>query len=158
MKANLFPAPWLAALLLAVRLGTASGQTFSIPWSTIDGGGGTSTGGVFAVSGTIGQPDAGPAMSSGNFAVLGGFWSIVSAVQTPGAPLLSIERLPLGSARVFWTRPADGWVLEQATALASPPRTNEWMQVSPPYQSNATHFSISVSVPAGNKFYRLRRL
>ena len=30
-----------------------------ITWQTLDGGGGTSTGGVYAVSGTIGQPDAG---------------------------------------------------------------------------------------------------
>jgi hypothetical protein len=29
-----------------------------LDWFTIDGGGGTSTGGVYAVSGTIGQPDA----------------------------------------------------------------------------------------------------
>ena len=35
------------------------GQNYSIDWFTIDGGGGTSTGGVYAVSGTIGQPDAG---------------------------------------------------------------------------------------------------
>jgi len=31
----------------------------SIDWHTIDGGGGTSSGGVYSVVGTIGQPDAG---------------------------------------------------------------------------------------------------
>src|SRR5262249_49561063 len=68
----------------------AHAQSFSIDWFTIDGGGGTSTGGVFAVSGTVGQPDAGVAMSGGNFSVTGGFWSLFSTVQTPGAPTLSI--------------------------------------------------------------------
>lgn len=37
---------------------TASGQS-AINWHTTDGGGGTSNGGVYSVSGTIGQPDAG---------------------------------------------------------------------------------------------------
>ncbi|MFN3409754.1 MAG: hypothetical protein ACK45B_12210, partial [Limisphaerales bacterium] len=38
---------------------------YSIPWQTIDGGGGTSTGGVYRVTGTIGQPDASGPMTSG---------------------------------------------------------------------------------------------
>ena len=44
---------------------SVAAQTYALDWSTIDGGGGTSTGGVYAVSGTIGQPDAGR-MSGGN--------------------------------------------------------------------------------------------
>ena len=60
-------------------------QQFSIDWYTIDGGGGTSSNGQYVVSGTIGQPDAG-AMSGGNFTLQGGFWGLLSVVQTPGAP------------------------------------------------------------------------
>ena len=52
--------------------GVAQAQ-FSIDWYTIDGGGGTSTGGSFTLTGTIGQPDAGAA-SGGTFACAGGFW------------------------------------------------------------------------------------
>jgi hypothetical protein len=44
--------------LVVFSVSTARAQ-FSIDWFTIDGGGGTSTGGVFSVTGTIGQPDAG---------------------------------------------------------------------------------------------------
>ncbi len=44
-----------------------------LSWNTIDSGGGTSVGGAFEVSGTIGQPDAG-AMSGGEFDLAGGFW------------------------------------------------------------------------------------
>ena len=43
-----------------------SGGGYDLSWHTIDGGGGTSTGGVYSVSGTIGQPDAG-AMSGANY-------------------------------------------------------------------------------------------
>src|SRR5437016_7626279 len=67
----------------------AFSQNYSIDWFTIDGGGGTSTGGVYQVSGTIGQPDAGH-MSGGNFSLDGGFWGIIAAVQTPGTPLLRV--------------------------------------------------------------------
>jgi hypothetical protein len=34
----------------------ANAQSYSIDGSTVDGGGGSSTGGVYGVSGTIGQP------------------------------------------------------------------------------------------------------
>src|SRR5207248_2554159 len=72
---------------LHLPLFTASAQSYSIDWFTIDGGGGTSTGSVYAVSGTVGQADANPQpLSSGNFSVVGGFWSLFSVVQTPGAP------------------------------------------------------------------------
>lgn len=37
----------------------AAPSPFTIDWSTIDGGGGTLTGGTFTLSGTIGQHDAG---------------------------------------------------------------------------------------------------
>lgn len=42
-------------------------------WWTIDGGGGTSSGDGFTITGTIGQPDAGTA-SNGTYTLLGGFW------------------------------------------------------------------------------------
>jgi hypothetical protein len=46
----------------------------SIPWWTVDGGGNTSFGGDFALSGTLGQPDPGE-MSGGNYVLNGGFWN-----------------------------------------------------------------------------------
>jgi hypothetical protein len=60
---------------------------FAIPWHTIDGGGAmNSTGGLFTVSGTIGQPDAqvAPVMSGGGFSVTGGFWSATLVCTLPG--------------------------------------------------------------------------
>jgi len=61
---------------------------FSIDWYKIDGGGGTSTGGSFAVSGTIGQPDPNqpdptiPPLTGGGFSLVGGFWRPPQLVWT----------------------------------------------------------------------------
>ncbi len=65
----------VAALGLAVAVG-ALGQDFDLSWYTVDGGGMTSTGGNFELSGTIGQPDAGPVMAGGNLTITGGFWFV----------------------------------------------------------------------------------
>ena len=133
-------------------------QNFAIDWFTIDGGGGTSTGGVYSISGTIGQPDAGPVLTGGNYSLVGGFWSIVAAIQTPGAPLLTVTRNPAnGDVTVSWPTPADGWVLDQTSAMDSPPAAISWSQVAFPYQTNATAISITVPSPSGNRFYRLRK-
>ena len=147
--------PFVAALVFLVIAITAHAQPYAIDWFTIDGGGGTSTGGVYSVSGTIGQPDAG-VMSSGPYSLVGGFWG-VTAIQTPGAPLLSVTNSS-GTVVVSWPRPADGFVLDQTMALSSPPASIPWSQVSvATYQTNATHIFISLPAPDGNKYYRLRK-
>jgi hypothetical protein len=69
-----------AFLALNVRVGYAKPSSaphttgYEISWSTIDGGAYTSTGGSYALSGTIGQPDAGATLSGGIYALAGGFW------------------------------------------------------------------------------------
>jgi len=140
---------FVAALVFLNLAIIAHAQNYSIDWFTIDGGGGTSTGSVYSVSGTIGQPDAG-ALSGGSYTVAGGFWGIVSAVQSPGAPLLSIERIG-GAVRVFWPKPSTGFVLDQSLTV-----TGIWSQVTFPYMTNAADIGITVPAPVGNKFYRLR--
>ncbi len=67
----------------AVALGTGGGGDFDLSWNTIDGGGGSSTGGGFELAGTIGQPDAGPVMTGGKFVLRGGFWAVASTEEPP---------------------------------------------------------------------------
>jgi len=68
----------------AAAVSAAQAQTFEMNWSTVDGGGViNTTGGAFALSGTIGQPDAGD-MSGGNFVLRGGFWPGVAAAGGGG--------------------------------------------------------------------------
>jgi hypothetical protein len=137
----------------ALTVCTTRAQSYSIGWFAIEGGGGTSTGGVFSVTGTIGQPDAGAAMSGGAFSVVGGFWSIF-AVQTPGAPLLSIIRSG-NIASISWPLPATDFVLDQTTTLTGGPAP--WSQVPFPYITNASTISITLPAGTGNSYYRLRK-
>src|SRR2546427_9756944 len=109
----------ITLLLFAVTSTTALAQSYSIDWFTIDGGGGTSTGGVYSVSGTIGQPDAGK-MSGGNFTLDGGFWGIIAAVQTAGAPLLRIARTTTNTVLVAWPVSGTVFTLQQNAVLGSP--------------------------------------
>ncbi len=61
-------------ILLACTILTMSAfADYEISWHTIDAGGGTSTGGTYTLTGTIGQPDAGD-MSGDNYTLSGGFW------------------------------------------------------------------------------------
>src|SRR6266850_2060379 len=141
-----------AFLCLCLLLGiSAFGQNYSIDWFTIDGGGGFSTGGVYSVSGTIGQPDAGT-MSGGNYSLTGGFWSLLSVVQTPGSPLLSIMLTATNTALVSWPSPSTGFSLQQNTNGVG---TVNWSNVLTTPTDNGTIKYIIVNPPSGARFYRL---
>jgi hypothetical protein len=130
-------------------------QTYSIDWYKVAGGGGTSAGtnggSVYSLSGTIGQPDAGGAMTGGNYSLTGGFWSIISIVQTANAPALAITRSD-GSVVVSWPSSAAGFTLQQNTNLAA---TNNWMASGYSITTANGTNSITITPPAGNLFFRL---
>jgi len=74
--------------LFAASALTASAHAtggYDLTWHTIDGGGGTSTGSGFVLSGTIGQPDAGT-HTGGNFELTGGFWAAGDPTPKPLCP------------------------------------------------------------------------
>ena len=130
---------------------SAAAQSYSIDWYKIAGGGGTSTGGVYAVSGTIGQPDASMTMIGGNYSLTGGFWSLIGVVQTSGAPLLTITYSG-NSVTVSWPSPATGWTLQQNSDLT----TTSW-STSGGISDNGTIKSITITSPTGNLFFRLKQ-
>ena len=145
------------ALLLATfitQLSTARAQSYSIDWYKVAGGGGTSTGGVYAVSGTIGQHDASGAMSGGNYSVTGGFWALINVVQTPGLPSLIIIRNAPNSVKVLWPDPATNtYTLQQNANLATTNWVTSGFTITP---ANGTN-SITVIPPVGNLFFRLKQ-
>jgi hypothetical protein len=59
-------------LLLASAYAAAQELEFALPRWSIDGGAGSSAGGGYALSATLGQPDAGPALSGGDYTLTGG--------------------------------------------------------------------------------------
>ena len=131
---------------LAITI-SAHAQSYAIDWFTIDGGGDTSTGGVYTVSGTIGQPDGSGALPGGEYSVTGGFWSIISVIPTPGAPPLFIAYAG-NQAVVSWPLPAAGWLLQTNNNLA----TGAWGN----YAGAVINNSVTNSPPKGNLFFRLK--
>ena len=130
----------------------ASAQPYSIDWFKIAGGGGTSTGGVYTVSDTAGQPDAGGSMTGGNYSLAGGFWALF-AVQTPGAPYLRVTRTPSNTICVWWPVSDPAWKLQTCAALVSSGST--WTECS--YQTNGPNCGYLEPAPTGTKFYRLQK-
>jgi len=140
-----------AALCLLAAPLFSHAQSYSVDWFTIDGGGGTSTGGVYSLSGTIGQPDANAQpLAGGNFSLIGGFWSLL-AVPTPGAPLLTIQLSTTNTAIISWPSPSAGFTLQQNSDLS----TTNWIAAPQPVTDNGTNKFILVDPPTGNRFYRL---
>ena len=45
-----------------------------VRWWTVDGGGGTLTSGSYSLSGAVGQADAGAALDSNGYMLVGGYW------------------------------------------------------------------------------------
>jgi hypothetical protein len=120
-------------------------QSYSIDWYKVAGGGGTSTGGTYQVSGTIGQPDASGAMTGGNYSLTGGFWALY-AVQTPGAPTLTITYVG-NEAIVSWPPSVTGWTLQTNNNLSN----GTWGN----YPGQVVNNSVTNSPPKGNLFFRL---
>ena len=80
-KTTALTAVFVCLLLVSPAI-AQSGGDYEISWSTIDSGGGRSSGGPYVLTGTIGQPDA--AYSAGGYyELLGGFW--------PGGPLCIVD-------------------------------------------------------------------
>ncbi len=138
-------------LLLGLLIPTISfAQSYSIDWYKVSGGGGTSTGATYQVTGTIGQPDAGGAMTGGNYSLTGGFWSLISVVQTTGAPTLTITQSG-NTIKVSWPYPSTGWTLQQNSNLSA---SGGWT-ASGGISNDGVNNYITITSPTGNLFFRL---
>jgi hypothetical protein len=144
MKKYFLTIGFFALLLLPAG---ALAQSYKIDWYKVAGGGGTSSAGSYNLSGTIGQPDAGPVMTGGSYALTGGFWAIY-AIQTAGAPLLTIT-LVNNKAIVSWPSSSTGWILQTNTDLL----TATWGN----YQGSVVNNSVTNTPPPKDLFFRLKQ-
>ena len=140
--------PILLGLMLWLSPLPIHAQIYSIDWYKVAGGGGTSTGGVYSVSGTAGQHDAGGPLTNGVYSLTGGYWALPIAVQNTNAPTLAIVPAAPGWAVISWTPSTPGFVLQET---ASPSPTN-WINSS----SGPTN-PITVPAVPPSKFYRLHK-
>lgn len=139
----------LALLTLLLQQSTVRAQPYSIDWFKVAGGGGTSSNGQYTLSGTIGQHDAGGPMTGGNFSLTGGFWALISVIQTPGAPPLYI--LHSGTTVTVYWQNVTGWALEQNNNLSVPAG---WSTNSSWTTSSGTNY-LNLTSPPGKLFFRL---
>jgi len=142
----------LSLMLLTSGFYVARAQSYSIDWYKIAGGGGTSTGGTYVVSGTIGQHDAGGPMTGGNYSLTGGFWALISVVQTAGLPNLAITFVGPNSVVVSWPNTGT-YTLQQNSNLAGGSWITSGYTIT---TSNGTN-SITITPPTGNLFSRLKQ-
>ncbi len=141
----------LLALSLVVAFTNGALGQYSIDWFTIDAGGGNSSGGDYDLSGSIGQPDAGT-MIGGGYALNGGFWGILSAIQTPGAPLLTVRHTQTNTIVVSWPSASTGFTLQQQNGQLA---ASNWSSSAQTVADDGTNRFIIVNPPTGNRFYRL---
>jgi len=141
----------LMPLALKLQVTTLYAQNYSMDWYKIAGGGGTSSNGQYTVSGTIGQHDAGGPMTGGSYSLTGGFWALISVVQTTGAPTLYISHAS-NTVTVYWQN-VSGWTLQQNNSLAVPAG---WSVNSGWTTSKGTNY-LNISLPTGNLFFRLQQ-
>jgi hypothetical protein len=133
-------------LLLTLLAACAAAQdTFSLAWSTIDGGGGRSTtpGGFTLAGSSVGQFEAGASggAPAGEFSVASGFWSF--PWEPPPLPELSMS-LTGGTVTLTWPLPVLPVILESSGNLQL------WTPVDP---QPATPFFQEPE--SARKFYRL---
>ena len=119
---------------------------YAVDWFTLDGGGGTSSGGNFTLTGSIGQPDAGT-LSGGNYTLQGGFWPGIVVPSTGEVPTLFVQ-LSGASIIILWSPTNPGFSLEQSRTLLP----GSW---SPASTGTANPATIPLSI--GPTFYRLKK-
>jgi hypothetical protein len=123
----------------------ALGQSYSIESYVVAGGGGTSSGGQYTLSGTVGQPSAGAVLSGGAYQLQGGFWPGLLITSSGELPQLMIEVLGSG-VRVSWAPSAPGFVLETVVSL------DETVWAPAP-----TGNPVEIPATEAAAYYRLRR-
>ena len=136
---------WLAGGLLAVA---SHADDFTLAGGRVAGGGGTSAGGAFQLTGTIAQPDAGGPLTNTPFSLTGGVWALPFVIQSDGAPTLSVTNATPGFATISWNPATPGFVL-QSTPSLSPAA---WSTVD-----GATAPPVTVPALAPRRYYRLVR-
>ncbi len=138
----------LGTLCLMMFSVTVNAQPYSVDWHKVSGGGGTSLGSGFSISGTIeSNTTQGGPLTGGGYSVTGGFWA-AHAVQTPSAPTLTTSYVA-HQAIVSWPLSDNGWTLQTNNNLS----TGTWGN----YLGSVINNSITNSPPVANVFFRLKK-
>jgi hypothetical protein len=92
-------------------------------------------------------------MSGGNYTLQGGVWVLIAAIQTPGAPLLTITHTTTNPVIVSWPSATTSFTLQTNTSVT----TGTWgSSITTPSDDGSNKYVI-VNPPVGNGFYRLAK-
>ena len=89
-------------------------------------------------------------MTGGNYSLTGGFWSLISVVQTAGLPNLTIAHSG-NSVIISWPNTGSYTFQQNGNLAASAGWTTSSYTIN---TSNGTN-SITITPPTGNLFFRL---
>jgi len=146
---------WLRALLYAAGClipGLLPAQGFDLDWFAVVAGGGTSAGGDYVLTASVGQPFGGMA-SSANYDATAGFAGLFESLEPASQPGLRIAPADANSVLITWPASTTGWVLQESSSLG---HLADWTDVRTRVVANGTDNIATLPIAAGNRFYRLR--
>lgn len=147
----------LAGVLGCTFAAVAIGQEAALNWTVLSPAAGTSTAGKYALTGTAGQPTV-ARLNSRDYTLDGGYWSIVAAIQEPGAPELSVRLTTTNSVVVSWPMTWPGWVLTEAPELPAAAWTDVLTEpIEVAVADDVVVKQVVVTPPVGSRFYKLRK-
>ncbi len=140
----------ISAVLLAPPVSSVA-QTFSLEGSVVPVPSFSSSGGVFSLVASAGEPVLPTPSASTN-----GTFSIdhpVQVIQTPTSPTLSLLASPSG-LRLRWFSVVPGWIVESTSSLLPPV---SWVALNLPQSTVADQVEVDLGIALTAQFYRLRR-
>lgn len=135
---------------------STSAQNFAIDEYVVSGGGGASTSLTLKLTGTVGQP-ATDTLAGGSYQLQGGFWSVVTALQTPGGPRLDITQGMTSKASYIilnWDVTAEAYVLEVSDTTVP----LSWAPFPLTPFINGSRQEVRFRPIAGSLLFRLRKI
>ena len=139
---------------MAAYTSIAAAQNYAVTAPIIASGGGISSGGAYAVTGTIAQQEASATSSGGNYSLSGGFFAQYLALQQAGAPPISIRSVG-STAQVVWGSNVPGWTLQANSNDLDPA---SWTDVVGTPTVNGAEQFLPFAATGGRVFFRLRKL
>jgi hypothetical protein len=145
-----------AVIIIALLVGAtvcSQAQSYRVGKSSLHSGGGTSRGGDYEIKGSIGIVNRRPTLQSQEYALAGGVVALVTAVQTPDAPVLHLSLSATNTVLLSWEATITDFVLEQS----SDANGSAWTRVETATVTVGANQNVSLPLTAGNKFFRLRK-
>ena len=120
---------------------------------SLTGGGGSSSGEDYKITGTIGQMDGTSVMAGEDIELTGRVTTMLGTLPTSDGTTLTIAVTPQNMIVISWPSDGTDFVLEQSSDLGSP----TWATIGATPEDDGWTKTVTMPVTMGNKFFRLRK-